>query len=92
MKKVLLALILILSIISQPILACAYTINYTYDSLNRLTSVTYSNGQTIDYSYDPGGNLTGASNTTTSQLQVLSTDPASGGYRCSRKAFHGGQV
>jgi len=78
MKKVFLALILILSILLQPILAYAYTINYTYDSLNRLISVNYGNGQTINYSYDAGGNLTGASNATANQLQVVSTDPADG--------------
>jgi len=31
---------------------------YTYDALNRLTSVTYKNGQRIIYSYDRGGNMT----------------------------------
>ena len=30
---------------------------YTYDDLNRLTSVTYDNGQKVDYTYDAGGNL-----------------------------------
>lgn len=30
---------------------------YTYDALNRLTSVTYKNGQRIIYSYDRAGNM-----------------------------------
>jgi len=30
--------------------------NYTYDNLNRLTSVTYSNGTTVNYTYDALGN------------------------------------
>lgn len=30
---------------------------YTYDNLNRLTSVTYDNGQKITYTYDAGGNI-----------------------------------
>jgi YD repeat-containing protein len=30
---------------------------YTYDDLGRLTSVTYSNGQTVSYTYDEGGNI-----------------------------------
>lgn len=30
---------------------------YTYDALNRLTSVTYKNGQRIIYSYDRAGNV-----------------------------------
>ena len=31
---------------------------YTYDDLNRLTSVTYSNGVTVSYTYDALGNRT----------------------------------
>ncbi|KRF04508.1 hypothetical protein ASG89_21935 [Paenibacillus sp. Soil766] len=33
---------------------------YTYDELNRLISVTYENGATINYTYDPAGNLLSA--------------------------------
>lgn len=33
-------------------------ISYTYDSLNRLESVDYENGYTIQYSYDNNGNVT----------------------------------
>jgi YD repeat-containing protein len=36
----------------------ADTITYTYDSLNRLTSVTYASGGTINYAYDAAGNRT----------------------------------
>lgn len=36
----------------------AWAIHYTYDDLNRLTGVTYDNGASISYSYDPAGNLT----------------------------------
>jgi RHS repeat-associated protein len=68
--------LLFLLLIASP--ASAATITFTYDALNQLTSVTYDNGQTINYSYDPGGNLTAATNTTTNQLQVTSTDPATG--------------
>ena len=32
--------------------------SYTYDDLNRLTSVTYSNGITVSYTYDALGNRT----------------------------------
>lgn len=35
----------------------AYAISYTYDYLNRLTSVTYENGQKLTYTYDAAGNL-----------------------------------
>lgn len=31
---------------------------YTYDELDRLTSVTYKNGQKVTYIYDAAGNLT----------------------------------
>ncbi len=32
------------------------TTSYTYDAMNRLTQVTYSNGTTVNYSYDALGN------------------------------------
>lgn len=35
----------------------ADTVTYQYDSLNRLTDVQYSNGTTIEYSYDAAGNI-----------------------------------
>ncbi len=31
---------------------------YTYDELGRVRSVTYSNGSTVNYTYDPAGNRT----------------------------------
>jgi YD repeat-containing protein len=34
------------------------TITYTYDSLNRLVGVAYSDGSTITYEYDAVGNRT----------------------------------
>ena len=34
------------------------SIKYTYDDLDRLTSVTYDNGQRIVYAYDAAGNRT----------------------------------
>lgn len=39
------------------IVVTAHAATYTYDDLNRLTSVDYENGQTITYTYDAGGNL-----------------------------------
>ena len=47
---------------------------YTYDNLNRLTSVTYSSGQKITYTYDAAGNMTTASNQAVSSLIA---DPSS---------------
>jgi len=34
----------------------AETINYTYDTMNRLTGVQYDDGTTIQYTYDKMGN------------------------------------
>lgn len=34
------------------------SVSYTYDTLNRLTMVKYSNGVTINYTYDALGNRT----------------------------------
>lgn len=38
--------------------AFADTVTYTYDDLGRVKTVTYSNGATITYDYDPAGNRT----------------------------------
>jgi YD repeat-containing protein len=39
--------------------ACpAWSIQYDYDALNRLTRATYETGAQIDYSYDAAGNMT----------------------------------
>ena len=46
----------------------AQTVNYTYDTTGRLTSVNYPNGKTLSYSYDPAGNL----------LRRLVSTPATG--------------
>ncbi|WP_084295704.1 zinc ribbon domain-containing protein [Desulfitibacter alkalitolerans] len=35
----------------------SYSVSYTYDKLNRLTSAVYSNGIALKYSYDQVGNL-----------------------------------
>jgi YD repeat-containing protein len=36
----------------------AYADTYTYDSLGRLTGVTYTDGSSIIYAYDSAGNRT----------------------------------
>ena len=33
------------------------TVSYEYDSLNRVTKATYSNGKTVLYVYDQAGNI-----------------------------------
>lgn len=44
-------------LISAP--AFAASEQYTYDNLNRITSVEYDNGMVIEYTYDDVGNRTG---------------------------------
>ncbi len=49
-------------------LSYAATVTYTYDSLNRVTSVDYGAGATEDYTYDAAGNRT------TMIVNVIDTD------------------
>lgn len=64
--KALIGLAVIVSILVTAVASFAGTINYTYDSLNRLTKVDYGNGTTIAYTYDAAGNrLTMTSSTST---------------------------
>jgi YD repeat-containing protein len=58
---------------------------YTYDALNRLTSVTYKNGQRIIYSYDRGGNMTNVKYVLLDVIPpaVSSTKPADGAINVS---------
>jgi YD repeat-containing protein len=44
----------------------------TYDNLNRLTSVAYSNGTQITYTYDPAGNMTSVVTESLYSLQLTS--------------------
>jgi YD repeat-containing protein len=44
--------------------AFAETVTNSYDTLNRLTSVVYGNGQQINYTYDAAGNRTAMSGNT----------------------------
>lgn len=45
-----------MSVIFFSIPSAESSVTYTYDKLNRLTSVTYGNMSTITYSYDSAGN------------------------------------
>jgi YD repeat-containing protein len=44
----------------------SHATDYTYDELHRLIKVTYASGQTIHYTYDAGGNLLSALESTDS--------------------------
>ncbi len=57
--KALLGMVIAVLLFTLP----ASAVTYTYDSLNRLTSATYDNGQTVSYTYDAGGNITSVSTT-----------------------------
>jgi YD repeat-containing protein len=46
-------LLLLGGVLSLP----AWAIQYQYDELHRLTRVQYDNGASIDYGYDPAGNI-----------------------------------
>lgn len=52
--KTILLLIAALVLLSHP----CFATTYSYDTLNRLTHVGYDNGNSVDYSYDTGGNIT----------------------------------
>lgn len=51
-------LVLMACLVTLALPTTAATISYRYDSLNRLVSVDYGNGMSIDYSYDAVGNIT----------------------------------
>jgi YD repeat-containing protein len=55
---------------------------YTYDNLNRLTKVTYSNGITVSYTYDALGNRTSKNvtgNTATTYTVTTNVSPTGAG-------------
>ncbi|GLI06833.1 hypothetical protein YDYSG_28630 [Paenibacillus tyrfis] len=55
LRTVLFCLWMILGLQATPVMAASYT----YDELNRLISATTDSGETLNYSYDAAGNLTG---------------------------------
>src|SRR5487761_1914223 len=59
-------------------------VNYSYDSLNRLTNVDYGNGSVIRYTYDPAGNrltYSAAVSSDTTPPTIVITSPTTGpGY------------
>ncbi len=65
------------SLISSRSIANAQSLDYTYDALGRLKSVTYSNGSVVTYNYDAAGNRTSVVQSTASPVQAtLAASPA----------------
>ena len=58
--------------------ASAATVLYVYDDLGRLVAAVDPSGQTTVYTYDGAGNLLSVSNTSSSQLSVVSFTPNHG--------------
>ena len=58
MKRRILSIMAILFLVSISIPALAETVEYTYDELNRVKTVIYEDGTTIEYDYDEVGNRT----------------------------------
>ena len=56
MPIVKIVLFVALIILMTSVIASGANITYTYDSLNRVTSVDYGSGATEDYTYDAAGN------------------------------------
>ena len=55
MKRITLIILFSLCVVA---LTFAADVKYTYDALNRLVQVVYSNGTTVTYTYDAVGNRT----------------------------------
>jgi YD repeat-containing protein len=54
--------------------------SYTYDELGRVRSVTYSNGSTVNYTYDAAGNRTQVVHFNNNHNPVANADSASTAY------------
>ncbi len=54
--KIVTCVFVVLLMIMSSALSFADTITYTYDDLNRLTTMDYGNGTTTTYTYDAAGN------------------------------------
>lgn len=58
MKRLVLSVGILFSILAAAPAAFAGTTNYTYDEQGRLVQVQYPNGSTVTYTYDNAGNRT----------------------------------
>lgn len=66
MKRALFIIMMIFAALSA---SADTSVSYTYDVLNRLTKVKYSNGVTVSYTYDALGNRTKKTVTATNNLR-----------------------
>ena len=55
MRRIIYAFLIVFAVLQA---SAQTSVNYTYDDLNRLTEVSYSNGVTVKYTYDALGNRT----------------------------------
>jgi len=76
-KKYLIIAVFVLCAINHlTSLAATIQAQYSYDTDNRLTQVTYSNGRTIVFTYDNNGNLTNVNATSkTTTGPIVNTQP-----------------
>lgn len=66
--------LVLFTVISSRIQAQSASATCVYDSLNRLVSVSYSDGTVITYTYDEAGNMTRATVTATRSLHLTIPD------------------
>jgi YD repeat-containing protein len=55
MKRIIFAFVIVFAVLQA---SAQTSVSYTYDNLNRLTEVSYSNGVKVKYTYDALGNRT----------------------------------
>jgi len=54
---------MLFAVLAPPAQSASASVNYTHDTLGRVTTALYDNGTCIIYSYDPVGNRTAQTNT-----------------------------
>lgn len=68
----------------------SYSIKYSYDKLNRVTSAVYSNGTCIRYTYDPAGNMVSAAKGAFEQIDLLQMQEKKNACtNCKSEIMHG---
>ena len=83
--KTFIGLVVIASILTTGVASFAETIQYTYDKVDRLTKVEYSDGTVIEYAYDPAGNRLQEKITTAAKSPMVITGQATQVKKSSAK-------